>query len=282
MERIKEAIKLAKQQHAKLGTIQGPGIQIAVAPRGDRDGGRHAGSQRDESAELDSLPAVKLSSQHLERNRILTQHSEISTAAPYEVLRTRIVQEMDQRSWNVVVLTSPTPRCGKTVTAINLAISIAKLPDRHVILLDLDLRRPSVTQYLGIGPGKDMQGWLRGETDLRDVLVGVEIGGLSFSVIASEDSVKNPSELIGSPEMGRLMGQLRSLSGNVVVIVDMPPVLTADDVMAFLPHADCCILTIVENQTTEREIDACQDVLSTTNYLGCVLNMSSQAYESYY
>lgn len=275
MERIKEAIRLAKERQSaapadalrrSVPSAPAPGMENRNLPPSPEP----------------PVSAVRLTSQHLERNRIVTQLPESFTSAPYEVLRTRLVQEMDQNGWNVLVITSPTPRCGKSVTAINLAISIARLPDREVVLLDLDLRKPSVFKYLGIDPRRELSAYLSGAIDIEDVAVPVETDKTAFAVIGSASPVKNPSEKISSPAMQDLVAHLRNLSERVIVVVDMPPILTADDVMAFLPLADCCLLTVAENITTRREIEACDDVLQSTHYLGCVLNMSSQLYENYY
>ena len=75
----------------------------------------------------------------------------VSSGRYYDMLRTQVLQEMDKKSWQFLAVTSPTAACGKTVTACNLAMSIARLPERSVLLVDLDLRKPMVAEYLGVG-----------------------------------------------------------------------------------------------------------------------------------
>ena len=91
-----------------------------------------------------SMPA------HLERSRVVAHGASSEHGRYYDMLRTQVLQEMDKKSWQFLAVTSPTAGCGKSVTACNLAMSIARLPERSVLLVDLDLRKPMVANYLGI------------------------------------------------------------------------------------------------------------------------------------
>src|SRR6202042_3312506 len=93
---------------------------------------------------------VKLDQSRLEAARIVAGASG-GTGGYYDMLRTQVLQDMDKKSWQFLAVTSPTAGCGKTVTACNLAMSIARLPERSVLLVDLDLRQPMIAEYLGLG-----------------------------------------------------------------------------------------------------------------------------------
>lgn len=276
MERIKEAIRLAKHGHEAAH----------VVVSGHPSPGHPAVSDRPIPAlaavESRQIRTVSVNRRHLERNRIIAHSADNPLVASYDVLRTKILQEMNQEGWKVLVITSPTPGCGKTVTAANLALSIARQPDQSAVLLDLDLRKPTIASDLGLLLQPDLGSYLRGEATLEEVAVHLDIAGPQLSVIANCTAVPNPAETIVSREMKSLIDRLRSESAQAVIIVDMPPALIADDVIAFLPQADCCILTVAEGASTANEIESAEALLRNSHFLGCILNKSSERSESYY
>ncbi len=83
---------------------------------------------------------VVLSSTFLQANRIISHMVADPRTRSFDMLRTQILHTMDQKGWKILAVTSPTPDCGKTVTALNLAVSIARQPERAVLLVDLDLQ----------------------------------------------------------------------------------------------------------------------------------------------
>jgi capsular exopolysaccharide synthesis family protein len=276
MERIREAIKRAKsKQSAEAAVPDRAALNGHAAPD------YHAASRHEPEA-TEAIATVHVSRPLLEANRIIAHVPENRLAAPYDILRTKVAQEMDQQGWQVLVVTSPTAGCGKTVTSINLALSLARLPNRSVVLVDLDLRKPSVARYLGLNPAHDIASYLRGEATAADILTHIDVAGPQLSIIANKSSVGNPSEAIASQAMTDLMARLRTIGGKSLVVVDTPPLLTSDDVMALLPQADCCLMAVMENVTTLREIETSEELLASTNFLGCVLNKSAESYEMYY
>src|SRR5215510_13360723 len=100
---------------------------------------------------LSRIRPIALNAARLESRRIISYDVADQRAKSFDVLRTQILQEMDRKHWQVLAVTSPTAGCGKTLTAINLAISIARQPERAALLVDMDLRKPQVARRLGIG-----------------------------------------------------------------------------------------------------------------------------------
>lgn len=276
MERIKEAIRLAK--HGR-DTAHGV-VADAAVPQHLAVGGSVIPAAP--PIEPRAIPTLHVSRRHLEKNRIIAHSAENPLVSSYDVLRTKVLQTMNQEGWKVLVVTSPTPGCGKTVTATNLALSIARQPEQQAILLDLDLRKPAVAIDLGLQLDRDLSSFLRGEAAIDDIMVHLDIAGPQLTVIGNRSSMSSPAEFIASREMKALIDSLRNLSDRAVIIVDMPPVLIADDVIAFLPQADCCLLTVAEGSSTASEIESAESLLSGTQFLGCVLNKSSERFESNY
>ena len=139
MDHIRQAIELAKEAQSVEAK---PPLTLGVPPRISVPS-RHglADSKINETA---------LNLAHLEANRIIAHDRSDLRSRSFDMLRTQILQSMDLKSWQLLAVTSPTPACGKTVTSINLAISIARQPERSVLLVDMDLEKPQVAQCLGL------------------------------------------------------------------------------------------------------------------------------------
>jgi protein-tyrosine kinase len=269
MERIKEAVKLAKLQ-------RGHSVQPTAPPT--------AGTpQETPRQQLEAKIDVFQTDPHvLDTNRIIAAKSGTPQVASFDMLRTKVLQEMDRRGWQVLVVTSPTPACGKTVTSINLALSIARQEGRFVFLVDLDLRKPRVIQYLGVKPRYGFVDAVSGAAPLEDTVFQIDIASSQLAIIGNKKPSTAPTEAIVSRQMNDIMQQLRNYEPKPIIIVDMPPVLGSDDVLAFLPQADCCILAVAEGISTLREIESSEKLLANTNLLGCVFTKSTERTTAYY
>jgi protein-tyrosine kinase len=272
MERIREAVKLAKQNRESAVQV-GPAAGLGQRKSVDTAQRQTAPSP---VVVLNTVPSI------LDSHRIIAGKSGGPQVTTFDMLRTKILQEMDRRNWQVIVVTSPTPGCGKTVTAINLALSMSRQSERYVFLLDLDLRKPRVLNYLGVTPENDLLNVIRGEVPLEEAVFQIDIASSQLAIIGNKLTSSSPVEVIASRQMSDIMKQLRSFTPKPIIIVDMPPVLGSDDVLAFLPQADCCILAVAEGSSTLREIANSEKLLATTNVLGCVLTKSTEKLLAYY
>ena len=126
---------------------------------------------------------IRLDAAHLEQSRIVAHATAKEHGRYYDMLRTQVLQEMDKKSWQFLAVTSPTPACGKTVTACNLAMSIARLPERSVLLVDLDLGKPTVASYLGIENSRGVMDLLEARAPISSVVNQVSIGPTNFMVL---------------------------------------------------------------------------------------------------
>src|SRR5450755_4038125 len=127
-----------------------------------------------------------LKASHLESMRIVSHNKDDLRARSFDMLRTQVLQSMDTGGWQVLAVTSPTAGCGKTVTACNLALSIARLPERSVLLVDLDMRKPKVASYLGIKRDFGLLSVLQGRQNLSDAIVQVGIEREQLLVLPGE------------------------------------------------------------------------------------------------
>jgi capsular exopolysaccharide synthesis family protein len=217
---------------------------------------------------------------HLEKNRIVAHGASGSLGHYYDMLRTQVLQEMDKRNWQFLAVTSPTAGCGKTVTACNLALSIARLPERSVLLVDLDLRKPMVANYLGLrGPG--VLNVLEGRTSLSSTIVKGSVGPYQIYVLPGSTATPGASEWMASQTMGTLLQTIKREFRSSVVIFDLPPMLLGDDVISILPRMDAALLIAGVGSTTVSDIKECQKHLQRTPVVRVVVNKVAESAGSY-
>lgn len=226
------------------------------------------------------LPPLRTDARRLALNRIVTTTSRPNPAhAAFDIIRTKLLQELTQHNWTTVGITSPTAGCGKTVVALNLAFSLANQKECRTILVDLDLKRPQLANTLGIEAPQPLARFLMGEIDIGDVFLR---HGNNLAIGANKQTVSFSAELLQSRETVRVIEEMRQRMSPHVILFDMPPMLSNDDVLAFLPHVDCAILVAAAEQSTLDEVDVCEQELSErTNVLGVVLNKCRFSPEKY-
>jgi capsular exopolysaccharide synthesis family protein len=224
---------------------------------------------------------VALSEVHLERARIVA-HGVGINGRYYDMLRTQVLQEMDKNSWQFLAVTSPTVACGKSVTACNLAMSIARLPGRSVLLVDADMRKPMVARYLGLQGGSGILSVLEERKTLSSSLIEASIGPSEILVLPGEVAAATSSEWMASQMMGTLLQTIKRDFRSRIVIFDLPPLLVGDDVIAFLPRMDAVLLVTGVGVTSVAEIKECQKHLQRSKVIRVVVNKVTESTDGYY
>ncbi|MDX0456652.1 CpsD/CapB family tyrosine-protein kinase [Sinorhizobium medicae] len=199
--------------------------------------------------------------------------------AAFDMLRTKLLLALQQKNWKTVAITSPTPGCGKTFVALNLAFSLANQKDCRTVLVDLDLKRPQIAKTLGIEAPSTIEKYLKGESEIGDVFQRYSD---NLAIGASKQAVPFSAELLQNRGAVKQLQEMQQKMNPDVVLFDMPPMLSNDDVVGFLPNVDCVILIAASEQSTLAEVDICEQELSErTNVLGVVLNKCRFAPEKY-
>jgi protein-tyrosine kinase len=230
---------------------------------------------------------ITLDKAALHDNFILPQLQDAGALRAYKILRTRVLRRLEANQWRSFALTGVTAGEGKTLTAINLAMALAQDVNTWVALVDLDLQRPRIAEYLGMRSTRGEKGlsdFLQGDATFENIVYSPsEIERLA--VIPNFTPMLNASETLTSPRMGELMQALEAETPRRVLIFDMPPVLAADDVLAFAPQIDGLLLVVAEGTTDRNQLTRAKEVLAEMNLLGVVLNRSAErndaAYYSY-
>lgn len=267
MDRISKALELARQGQ-KVGTA-------AVAE--DAPQARRRPSAR--AIEDAHTRRLEVKAEVLQRNRVLTANSPGLALDSYRLLRTRVLRRMEKSGWAALGITSSARGEGKTLTAVNLAVSMAM--ERHLgaLLIETDLRRPAVHRFFEIQPEVGIADYLGGDAELETLLVNPGIDRLAL--LACPESIRGSSEVLRSARMAELVEELKARRGSRIVIFNMPPVLVGDDVVAFSALLDAVLLVIEDGRTQTDELKKSLHLLEEVAVIGTVLNKSSEPEHGY-
>jgi capsular exopolysaccharide synthesis family protein len=222
---------------------------------------------------FDIFKTARVDRQVMEECRLVSEVEDRAATAAYKICRTRVMQRMRSNNWRTLLVTSTGAGEGKTLTALNLSISIASDVNQSVLLVDLDLQRSKVASYFGLDVDSDIGigEYLTGQAEIQDIVYSVP-GMQRVSVIPNLATISNSSDLLLGPRMQDLLKWVREESDHTVVIFDMPPVLVDDDVLAFSPEVDAVLLVVSQGKTDRAALERVMHLLSETNILGVVLN----------
>jgi capsular exopolysaccharide synthesis family protein len=204
-------------------------------------------------------------------------------AESYRALRTSLLLTSLGAPPKVILVTSALPQEGKTTTSINCAIVLAQKGTR-VLLIDADLRRPSIHKTLGMGPRTGLSNVLTGNSTLAQAIVRSTILPSLF-VLPAGTPPPNPAELLASSNMKDVLAELREQYDHIVV--DTPPTLSVTDAVVMSTRADAVVLVIRSGQTTKQALRRSRELLGQVNarVAGVLLNavdLSSPDYYYYY
>ena len=193
-----------------------------------------------------------------------------TASTAFDLVRTKLMQTLKHYSWKSVAITSPNPQCGKSFVALNLAFSLANLEDTRTVLMDMDLRDPSLATMLEMSEPSSMEAFLRGESSVSETLRRC---AKNLAIGANSGPSRFSSEILQSAATTKALKSIFQEVNPDVVLYDMTSMLSRDDVLAFLPNVDCVILVAAAEQSTFSEIDVCERQLAErTNVVGVVLN----------
>ncbi|MDR2214533.1 MAG: CpsD/CapB family tyrosine-protein kinase [Nevskiaceae bacterium] len=266
MERISRALELAARQreaHAAAAIAEQPQTEnmpetAAVAP-----------------IRAPQAPVLTLDPAAMEREYVLPPSAGGARGRHYKLLRTQVLRRLDQLKANTLAVLSPKTDAGKTLTAINLAIAIAAELDRTALLVDLDLRNPGVHQRLGLRPELGIEDCLQAGRPVSDAIVRLA-GYERLTVLPVREPVEHSAELLNSEYAIRQVADLRNRYANRIIVVDLPPVLQADDALAFSRTAQAGLMVVGEGRTARADLLQSMELLRDLTIVGTVLNGSRE------
>ena len=225
------------------------------------------------------LPILEVDREQAQASRIALPDSPLAgderVSAAYRMVRTRLLQRMRTNNWSTVAITSPEAGEGKSVTAINLALNIARHAGHNVFLLDLDMRSPSVCAYLGVRPPHQLSDYFAGSVPVTDVFFGV--GPQNLAIAACTNGTALASELLTHAKVGELIAYIKRIAQNPIVLIDLAPITVTDEALAVAPHVDAMLLVVAERKTRRDSLVRAKQLLADFPSAGIVMNRSTEA-----
>ena len=230
-----------------------------------------------------NLKRLALASSNEAVELITQSRPQSQMAESYRALRTSLLLSNLGAPPKVIMVTSALPQEGKSTTSINCAVVLAQKGVR-VLLIDADLRRPSIHKTLGMGPRSGLSNVLTGSTTLEQAITRPQILP-NLSVLPAGTPPPNPAELLASTNMRDVLLELREKYDHIVL--DTPPTLSVTDAVVLSPRADAIVLVIRSGHTTKQALRRSRDILMQVNakVSGVLLNavdLSSPDYYYYY
>lgn len=243
---------------------------------------QHTGFQRVAApADISAFPILATDTELLEDNRVVGFGAFSPTAlSAYRMIRTRVLQSLRANGWRSVAITSANMGEGKSLTSINLALSLSREGNQNVFLIDLDMRRPSLARYLGVYPTRGVQDFFEGNADAASIFF--RIGPPGLAIAATTESRDNSSELLSSDRLPALLDYIFGLDPKAVVLLDMPPLLVADDAIAVAPRVDSILLVASEGKTKRSDLAGAIELVQQHGLVGVILNRSAESVAQYY
>jgi non-specific protein-tyrosine kinase len=222
------------------------------------------------SPEYSQCRTVHLDPAFIAGKRCLAYLDNVPEAEAYRVLRTQILQRTRGSGSNTIMVTSALPGEGKTLAAINLAFTFAREFQNTVLLVDGDLRKQSIHKYLGCAGEKGLIDYLVDGSPVSELITwpGIE----KMTLISGGRPFQESAEILGSPRMKELIGDMKRRYPERYVIFDVPPILTGADVLTFAPLVDQVIVVVRAGKTSMDDVKKALQFLPKEKILGFVLN----------
>jgi len=207
----------------------------------------------------------------MEENRIvMLSKSDAAAVEQFRMLRTQILQKTEGNGDNCLMVTSALDGEGKTTTAINLAVSIAKEIHKTVLLVDADLRRPTAHRLLGLEPEQGLSHYLLEDVPLEKLLVRTGVEKLSF--LPGGEPMEESTEILRSAKMQDLIREVKARYRNRYVIFDTTPLLSTADAKVLAPFMDGIVLVVRAERTPRSDLSEALRLLEGHKILGMVMN----------
>ena len=235
----------------------------------------------DPSVRISGAPASLNIEQCRERRVLLqrTDENDGSAVAAYRMLRTRLLHRARIAQWTTIAVTSAGPNDGKTLTTLNLALSMAREKSREIVLLDMDMRNPSICRTLGVEPPHELRHYLEQGTNGNEMFLSVYSENLM--VAGSITSTEHASELLGSERFDELIQLIKQGAVDPIILIDLPPVLLTDDALVVAPKVDALLVVASDGLTEQSDLGKALDMLKEFPIAGVVLNRVSETMPAY-
>lgn len=277
MDRIQKALDKARQQ----ATLEG--VTPNNQPRGDFTKPRvvaDKGKSVFEDIAYTQTNVQNISVAQLAAKRVIAGDFTNPDASSFRMLRTQILTRMRTNQWQTLAVTSARDGEGKSLVASNLAIAMAMELNQTVLLVDMDLRKPTIANYFSLSVDSGLKDYMETDIKLSDVLINPGIKRLV--ILPGKDRANNSAELLSSPKMAQLVAELKSRYAARIIIFDLPPMLQTDDLKLTSGYFDGILFVLEDGKNTAADIQRAMQLLNPEKIIGTVLNKASYAQQHQY
>jgi protein-tyrosine kinase len=228
----------------------------------------------------------KASEAVLRKSGVLTPSIPPAIIEQYNLLRVRVLEALSKDGYNSILVASPGQGEGKTFTAVNLAVSIAREKTRTVLLIDTDLRRPAVHSYFGLSQEPGLYEHLTRGVPLSELLINP--GTPRLTLLPAGKPEQYPSDFLNAPAMHSFVREVKERYSDRYIIFDSPPLLGFSDALYLSRFADGVIIVVRSQETKEEDLKRSLELVRDHPILGTVLNgvrsefAEWRGYEKYY
>lgn len=216
---------------------------------------------------------VEVDSTTLKNNRVVSAVEPGHFSNAYKIMRTQVLQKMRENGWNTLGITSPGRSEGKSQTAINLAISLAMEVNHTVLLVDADMRHPSIANRFGIQSEAGLTECLLDRVEISELLINPR-GIDRFVMLPGGRPIHNAGEILSSHMMVDFINDVKSRYPARIVIFDLPSVLISGESASVAPHLDAVMLVAESGKTRNDDLLKARKMLGAANLIGTALSKS--------
>ena len=209
-------------------------------------------------------------------NRLLLgmEQKDRGAMAAYGMLRTRLLHRARAKGWTTIAVTSASPQDGKSLTALNLSLSLARERNSSVVLLDCDLCNPSVCHLLGIAPPVELREYFQQKSRAPGELF-VSIGIDNLLIAGNTAPTEQSAELLGSSRLEELLEFIKRSTVNPLILIDLPPIVSPDDALVVAPRVDALLIVASQEITSRADLQKALELASHFPVAGLVLNRAT-------
>lgn len=283
MSKIEKALKRAEQTRRSL----------LSGGNGEEEWPKRFPSQKKEAEQQPLVKTIQytqtkkieVNPEVLEENKVVVpQNSHSRLAEEYRLLKAQVLKKAREMGLKTFMVTSVGKGEGKTLTAINLALAIAQELHETSLLVEADLREPTVQRFFGLREEPGLADYMLRNAPLRDLLINPGIDRFIF--LPGGKSIPNSAEILGSPKMRDLVEEMKLRYPDRYVIFDLPPLSECADPLIFSDYVDGILLVVEACKTISDHLKKTMELLEGKNIIGAVLNKvrtdEKQYYSSYY
>lgn len=215
-----------------------------------------------------------ISRERLRENRVIAGFPDEPNSSQFRILRTQVMQELHEHDWNSLAITAAHSDAGKSLIAANLAVSLSLMTNITVLLVDLDLRKPTIHRYFDLDITQGIYEHLTQDVPIEDILINP--GMERLVILPGSQPTESSSELLASQKALYMLDEIRNRYDSRIILYDLPPLVGLDDAMVVLPKIDTALLVVEANKTTEAELSQSMQVLDDHPFMGIVFNKADQ------